>query len=171
MAVLHAILNALFFLAAAVWLGGLVVLVIAARLIDSAMKGRRTEGRQLVGRLRGIFQRMELVLIAVLWAASVARGVLAHVLPDAWGGAWTPADGMVIGLLVLPTLAAAISTFYLTPAARKAEAQLGGYADKNEQIRVRKTIAALFKQAEMLTWLKAVVIAAVLLVAVVALGA
>ena len=170
MAVVHAILNALFFLAASVWLGGLVVLAIAARLIDSALKGRRTEGRQLVGSLRGIFQKIELILMAALWLTSVARGVLAHAFPESWPAAWTSIDAMVIGLLVLPTVAAAISTFYLTGAARKAEARLGAYADKAEQIRVRKSIAALHNQAELLTWLKAGVVAAVVVAAVIAMG-
>lgn len=167
MNVVRVICDALLLLPAAVWLGSLVLLAVATRLIDSALKGRRTEGRQIIRRLRGIFQRMELILLAAMWASAVAQLVLARFVASYTGGG--PAQGIMAGLLVVPTVAAMYSTFYLTGATKKREAQLGSYADKNEQIRVRKGIALLLKQAEMLNWLKAVLVAGVVIVAVIAM--
>ncbi len=162
------VLGALFFLAVTAWGGGLVVLAIAARVIDEALKKRRTEGRQIVRRLRGVFQRMELVLLGVLWATSVAHLLLETFFPAAYPGSWGTGDAIALGVLVIPTIAAAYSTFYLTPAIRKRETRLGGYADKDEQVKVRKSIAALLAQAQLLTWLKAGAVALLVIAAVAA---
>jgi hypothetical protein len=168
MTVVRTVCDALFFLPASVWLGSLVLLAVATRLIDSVMKGRRTEGRRIVRRLRGIFQRMELILLAATWASAVAQLVLAKVF-ESYPAPGGTALGIMIGLLVVPTLAAMYSTFYLTGATKRREAGLGSYSDKNEQIRVRKNIALLLKQAEMLNWLKGVLVAGAVIAAVIAL--
>ena len=72
-----------------------------------------------------------------------------------------------MGVLVVPTVAALYSTLYLTRAIKTREAQLGGYADKNEQIKVRKAIAHRHVQAKLLTWLKAGAVAILVVVAVI----
>ncbi|KPK85399.1 MAG: hypothetical protein AMJ81_03680 [Phycisphaerae bacterium SM23_33] len=169
MGIVRIVLSALFFLSVSLWLGALVLLAIASRLIDSALKGRRTEGRQIIRRLRGIFQSMELIALAAAWGSSVAQLLLERFLGQRYPGTWGTAQGIMIALLVVPTVAAMYSTFYLTGATKRREAQLGSYADKDEQIRVRKSIALLHKQAEMLTWLKAVLVTGVVIAAVIAL--
>jgi len=168
--IVQIVLKALIFLPAGLWLGGLVMLAVATRVIEKALKGRRTEGRQIVRQLRAVCQRVELVILIVLWAASIAHLLLATLLAGTYPGTWGTANGIGLGLLVVPTIVAAFSTFYLTGAIKKREAQLGSYADKNEQIRVRKGIALLGRQAEMLTWLKAVLVAGMVVAAVLALG-
>jgi len=159
MGVVQIALRAVFFLGAAALGGALVLLAIATRLIESALKGRRTEGRQIVRRLRGAFQRIELIALAALWASGLARLLLARLLPEVWPGEWGPADAIAIGILAVLTVAAAYSTFYLTRAIKRRETQLGSYADKNRQIKVRKSIAVLHAQAQLLTWAKAALVA------------
>jgi len=169
MKIVQSVVTALFFLPASVWVGGLVALAIATRLIEHALKGRRTEARRLVRRLRGIFQRVELIILIVLWAGIVAQVVLVKLFGKTYPGSWGTVEAILAGLLVMPTLATAYSSFYLTGAIKKREARIGSYADRNQQVRVRKNIALLLKQAEMLTWLKAVLLAGVIVAAVVAL--
>ena len=167
--VLHLVCNALFFVAGSVYLGGLVLLAIATRFIRQALEKRRTEGGQIVRRLRGVFQRIELIALAALWAVSIALLVLEKIFGSDFPGTFGPVDAIKIGLLVVPTVAAAYSTFYLTGAIRRGEAQLGAYTDKNEQIKVRKRIALLHTQAAALVWMNAVFLAGVVVVAVVAM--
>ena len=168
MAIVRIILTAVFFLGVSVWGGGLVMLAAATGLIGSALKGRRTEGQQIVRRLRGIFQRIELIVLIALWASGIAQLVLAKTMGQSYPGAWAPADSVALGVLVAPTLAALYSTLYLTGSTRKLESQLGGYADKNQQIKVRKAIALRHAQAKVLTWLKAGAVAILIIVAVIA---
>lgn len=167
--IVYLVCNSLFFLAGSVWLGGLVMLAVAAQFIQRALEKRRTEAGQVVRRLRGLFQQIELFVVPVLWGASIALLVLEKLLGEALPGTFASVDAIKLGLLVVPTLASAYGRFYLAGAIRRREAQLGGYADKNEQIRVRKNIAALHAQAKGLTWLKIVFAAALVVVAVVAM--
>ena len=169
MTIVPTILNAVFVLSAGAWLGASILLAVVVPQIESAMKGRRTEARQLLARLLGTFQKIELGLMAGVWLSRAALTVLVGVWPERFAGV-LPAAVAALVLLLVPTLAAAYATGYLTRAVRKQEAQLGSYADKNEQIRVRKRIGALLKQAEVLTWLKAVTVAGVLVAGVVAMG-
>ena len=163
-------LNTMFFLAAGLWLGGLVLLAIAARLIESALKGRRTEARQLVRRLRGIFQQLELAALLAVWTATLGNLALARFWAHKHPQLSSPAGAICAALLVVPTIASLYSTSYLTRAIKRREAQVGGYTDKSEQIRVRKRIGGLLKQAELLTWTKAVSVAGAIVAAVVAFG-
>jgi len=167
MAVVHIVVQALRLLPASVWLGAMVLLIVAARLIEQTLKGRRTEGRQIVRKLRGVFQRIELIILIVLWAVNLVDFLLGWVARSGYPGRWGTAQVVAAGLLVVPTLAALYSTYYLTRTIRKREGQLGSYADKNDQIRVRKSIAALLKQAEMLTMLKVITVAGVIVAAIV----
>ena len=169
MKIVYVVCNALFFLSASVWLGGLVMLAIATAFIAQALEKRRTEGGQIVRRLRGLFQRIELIALAATWVVSAALLILEKLLGEAFPGTFGPIDAMKMGLLVVPTLAAAYSTFYLAGAIKRREAQLGSYADKNEQIRVRKTIARLHTQAKALVWLNIVFVAGIIVAAVVAM--
>ncbi len=162
------VLSALYFLALSMWGGGLVVMAIATRQINGALQKKRTEARQIVSRLRGVFQRIELISLIVLWIATLARLLLEHVLRDGYPGVWRGGDSIALGVLVVPTLAAAHSTFYLTRAIRTHEGQLGSYADKNEQTRIRKTLANLHRQGQTLTWLKAGAVAALIVASVAA---
>ena len=160
MNVLHLACSVMVVLPAAVWLGGLVVLGLSTRVIDSALRGRRTEGRQIIRRLREIFQRIELVAVLVLWVFAIARLLLPKLIGESYPGTWDTPDAIALGLLVVATALGCISTFYVTRAIRRHEAALGSYADKNEQIRTRKSIAALMRESEMLTWFKAGLVAA-----------
>ena len=164
------ILNALFFLAGSVWLGGLVLLSIAARLIESALKGRRTEARQLIRRLRGLFQHLELAALLGMWAGTLGNLLLAKAWADKYPHLSSPAQAICAGLLVVPTIASLYSSLYLTRAVKRRESQVGNYADKHEQIRIRKSIGGLLKQAELLTWAKAIMVAGAIVAAVVAAG-
>ncbi|KKL17906.1 hypothetical protein LCGC14_2480830, partial [marine sediment metagenome] len=76
MAVVHIVVQALRLLPASVWLGAMVLLIVAARLIEQTLKGRRTEGRQIVRKLRGVFQRIELIILIVLWAVNLVDFLL-----------------------------------------------------------------------------------------------
>jgi len=168
MGVVQVVLSAVQFLALALWGGGLVVLAIATALINKAMRKKRTEGRQVVRQLRGSFQRIELIVLIALWAAGVGHLGLEHFLRDAYPGVWRAGDSIAMGVLVVPTLAALYSTLYVTRAIRTKEAGLGSYADKNEQTRVRKALATLHAQARVLTWLKAGMVAVLIIASVAA---
>jgi len=170
MTIVHTILNMLFFLPASAWLGGLVMLALASRQIEKALSGRRTEAWQINRRLRAIFQKLELATLAAMWVSSVAQMVLETVLKDKYPGTWGTADAMRIGLMVVPTLAALYSTFYLTGAIRSREDQLGSYEDKDQQILVRKRLSLLHLQARAIVWLNIGFGALVLLAAVIAVG-
>ena len=167
--IVYLVCNALFFLPVGVWLGGLVLLAIATRLIREALEKRRTEGWQVVRRLRGAFGRIEMIALATTWFSVIALLVLETIFGEGLPGTFATADAVRIGVLVVPTLAAAYSGFYLTRAIRKRQAQLGSYDDKNEQIRVRKSIAVLHNQAEALVWLNIVFVAALVVAGVVAM--
>ncbi len=167
--IVHLVCSALFFLAASVWLGGLVMLAVTTQFIRHALEKRRTECWQVLRRLRGLFGRMELVIVGVLWAVSIALLVLEKVFGEGFPGTFGPVDAMRWGLLVVPTIAAGYSSFYLTAAIRRREGRLGDYGDKNEQIRVRKGIALLHTQAKALVWLDVVFVAALVVTAVVAM--
>lgn len=169
MSVVHIVLNVLLFLGGSVWLGGLVMLAVATTLIGATMPRRRTEGRQLVRRLRGVFQRVELIALAGVWTSNVALLVLEQVLGEGFPGTWGPADGFRLGVLIVPTLAALYSTLYLTPAIARQEQRLGAYTDRNQQVAVRKKIALLHAQAKALVWVNAVLVAALVASAVVAM--
>ncbi len=108
-------------------------------------------------------------MLIALWAASLAGLLLEKTLGDGYPGTWGTADAMAMGLLVIPTIAAAYSTFYLTGSIRRLETQLGSYADKDEQIKVRKAIALRHAQGKLLTWLKAAMVAVLIVVAVMAM--
>jgi hypothetical protein len=167
--VVYAVCNALFFLPVSVLLGGLVMLTIATSLIGKALEKRHTEGWQIVRKLRGLFQWIELISLATAWAVSIALLVLEKIFGDAFPGTFGPVDAMKIGVLVIPTIAALYSTFYLTRAIRQREGKLGSYTDRAEQIKVRKNIAVLHAQAKALVWLNGVLLAALIVVAVVAM--
>jgi len=167
--IVYVICNALFFLPASVWLGGLVMLAIATHLIGKALEKRRTEGWQIVGKLRGLFHWIELIAVAATWAALVALLVLEKIFGGDFPGTFGPVDAMRMGLLVVPTITAVYSRFYLTRSIRRREVQLGSYADRNEQVRVRKNIAVLHAQARAIVWLNAVFLAALVVVGVVAM--
>lgn len=121
MKIVYIVCNALFFLSASVWLGGLVMLAIATAFIAQALEKRRTEGGQIVRRLRGLFQRIELIALAATWVVSAALLILEKLLGEAFPGTFAPIDAMKMGLLVVPTLAAAYSTFYLAGAISAAQ--------------------------------------------------
>jgi len=161
--VLHIVLKTLQVLALCLWGGGLVVLALATGMIEDALQKRRTEGRQIIRRLRGVFQRIELICLIAVWGANLIHLGLEHFLLEKFPGVWTPGMSIAMGVLVLPTIAALHSTFFLSRSIRTHETQLGSYADKNEQTRVRKTLANLHRQARTLTWLKAGAVAAVII--------
>jgi hypothetical protein len=171
MAIVRIVLSTVFFLGASLWGGALVMLAVATELITSALKGRRTEGQQIVRRLRGIFQKIELIALTALWVTGLAQLTLASAFAESYGQAWGTANAIALGVLAIPTIAAAYSTFYLTGAIRKFEAKLGGYADKNEQIKIRKAITHRHTQARLLTWLKAGAVAILVVVAVIGIMA
>ena len=164
--IVHIVLKTLQVLALCLWGGGLVVLALATGMIEDALQKRRTEGRQIIRRLRGAFQRIELICLIVVWAANLIHLGLEHFLLEKFPGVWTPGMSIAMGVLVIPTIAALHSTFFLTRSIRTHEARLGSYADKDEQIRVRRTLANLHRQARALTWLKAGAIAGVIIAGV-----
>lgn len=170
MTIVRTILNAIFVLSAGTWLGASVLLAVLTPQLESALKGRRTEARQILRRLLDVFQKMELGLLAAVWISRGAAAAIVHTWPERFPGVPVAAEAVALCLLIVPTLAVAYATGYLTRAARRHEAHLGDYADKGEQIRVRKRIGALLKQAEVLTWLKAAAVAAVIVAGVVAMG-
>ena len=170
MTIVRTIFNAVFVLSAGAWLGASVLLAVAAPQIESSLKGRRTEARQLLRRLLGAFQRIELGLMIAAWVGRAASAAIVYLWPGRFPNVPFAAEAAALALLIVPTLAAVYATAYLTGAVKRHESRLGDYADKNEQIRVRKRIGGLLKQAEVLTWLKAVAVASVLVAAVVAMG-
>jgi len=169
MRIVYAVCNVLFFLPVSVWLGGLVLLAIATQLIERALEKRRTEGRQIVRKLRGLFQRIELIALATTWLSAIAQALLEKAFGEGFPGTFGTADAIKMGMLVVPTASVLYSALYLTGAIKRREAQIGDYGDKNEQIRIRKNLAALHVQAKALVWLNAGVMAALVIVGVLAM--
>ncbi len=168
MQVIYILVQGLFFLAVGAWLGGAGVLSLADRVIAVGLKGRRTEAHELTGRLRGLFQRMELGFVGVAWLATVARGVLVRFVGD-FPSRWGPADWAQVAVLAVATVLTAIGTFWLSPAARRRRELVGTYTDKDDQIRVRKAVAGLHQSAEAICWVNIVMLAALMVVSVAAL--
>jgi len=170
MTIVRTVFNIVFVLSAGAWLGASVLLAVVTPRIESSLKGRRTEARQLLRRLLGAFQRIELGLMIAAWAGRGAAAAIVWIWPGKFPNVPAAAEVVALALLILPTLAAVYATAYLTGAIKRREGQLGSYADKNEQIRVRKRIGGLLKQAEVFTWLKALCLAAALVAGVIAMG-
>ncbi|MFB3890791.1 MAG: hypothetical protein ACE15C_02080 [Phycisphaerae bacterium] len=170
MAILRVILELLFILPAAAWLGSAVMLGAASRVIQMEMAGRRTEAWHIVRRLRAIFQRIEGVIVLVAWAATIAHAAMIQVAPQSYGAAWSAAIGVQMGLLFIATVIAGVISLWLLRRIAKLETLVGSYGEKDVQIKVRKRIALLHRWIELLNVAAAAVIAAALTAAVIAIA-
>lgn len=168
MSAVRSLLNMLLVIPAGVWLGGLVVMALAAWVIQKEMAGRKTEACHLVGRLRFLFQRLEGGLVAVLWLATLVQLVLMGVSKE-WRETWTAAAAIRTALLVLSTLMAGLATLWLGPKLKRYEVLVGSFTDdKDAQTNVRKSAAFLHRWMDLLTAATALLVLTMLIATVLA---
>lgn len=144
------LLNIAFFLAVSLWLGGLVMLVLGAWQVEKFLQGRRTEAWQIASRMRGVFRKVELAALLVMWVTSIALLIL-HALNHAPAHTLS-ADAIKLGFMLVGTLAALYSALYLAPRLASQEALVGSYqpvaTGEDDQAKVRRKVAMMHLQAK-----------------------
>jgi hypothetical protein len=165
------LLNVAFFLAVSLWLGGLVMLVLGTWQVENFLQGRRTEAWQIASRMRGLFRKIELGALLVMWVTSIALLIL-HALSHA-SPHILAADAIKLGFMLVGTLAALYSAFYLAPRLAKQEALVGSYqpvsAGQDDQVKVRRKMALLHLQTKGILLTNSVLAALTVIAAVAAM--